>query len=330
MTALDVEALLGGIAVARQRLLRQLAEEGLLEANRRRALALVPLRIGLVTSEGSEAHRDFAGELERTGFAFELAVERSLVQGPQAPWQIAAALRRLGRSPLDLVVIVRGGGGRGDLAAFDSEHVARAIAGAPFPVWIGVGHSGDRSVADEVAHGSFITPTACGEAIVARVEGYWSGVSKAAAALAARASSRLDTAGERVGRARSVLSGATRNQLIRRADELGGSCARLVAAASRTVEGEAGQLGLLSDRLARCGRAAAVVEAHGVRRCRDVLRAYDPQRQLERGWSLTRDETGRVVRSLDQVSAGQLVSTVVADGELHARVEQVVRSEVDR
>ncbi|HTW97418.1 MAG TPA: exodeoxyribonuclease VII large subunit [Acidimicrobiales bacterium] len=325
LTALDVEALLGGIAVARQRLLRQLAEEGLAEANRRRALSLVPLRIGLVTSEGSEAHRDFAGCLERSGYAFDLRVERSLVQGPHAPWLIAAALRRICRGELDLVVVVRGGGGRGDLAAFDSDQVARAIATAPVPVWVGVGHSGDRSVADEVAHASFSTPTACGEALVARVEGYWAGVSRAAAALASRASARLDAAVERVGRSRSMLSGMARHQLGRRADELAARRARLGAAVTRTVGHETGELGLLADRLARCARTAAQEEAHSVRRCREVLRAYDPQRQLERGWSLTRDESGRIVRSLDQLARGELVRTAVADGEIEARVEQLLR-----
>ncbi len=70
MTALDVEALVGGIAAARRRLLGALASEGLLEANRRQRLPLVPLRIGLVTSPGSEAYRDFTGQLERSGYLF--------------------------------------------------------------------------------------------------------------------------------------------------------------------------------------------------------------------------------------------------------------------
>lgn len=321
MTALDVEALLGGIAVARQRLLRQLGEEGLLEANRRLALSPVPLRVGLVTSQGSEAHRDFAGRLERSGFAFELRVERSLVQGTQAPWQIAGALRRLGRAELDLIVVVRGGGARGDLAAFDSEPVARAIAGAAVPVWVGIGHTGDRSVADEVAHQSFITPTACGEALVAWVEAYWSRVLGCAATLASRASSRLTVAAERLGRTRTMVSHHVRHQLLRRSDALAERCDQLQSATSRLIESEALQLVLLADRLARCGRDAALEEAHGVRRCREVLRAYDPQRQLERGWSLTRDEAGRLVRSVADLSDGELVRTTLADGELRARVE---------
>ena len=89
MTALDVEALVGGIAAARRRLLGTLAGEGILEANRRLALPVVPLRIGLVTSPGSEAYGDFTGQLQRSGYRFEVRFEPSSVQGPEAPAQIA-------------------------------------------------------------------------------------------------------------------------------------------------------------------------------------------------------------------------------------------------
>ena len=75
MTALDVEALVGGIAAARRKLLGTLAGENLLEANRRLALAPVPLRVGLVTSPGSEAYRDFTGQLARSGYLFDIRFE---------------------------------------------------------------------------------------------------------------------------------------------------------------------------------------------------------------------------------------------------------------
>ena len=143
----------------------------------------MPLHVGVVTSPGSEAHRDFVGQLDRSGFAFQVYFEATLVQGAEAPDQIAAALTRLRLSPIDLAVVVRGGGARGDLAAFDSEPVASAIATAPFPVWTGIGHTGDRSVADEVAHRAMITPTQCGEAVVGRVAEYVGEIERTAGAL---------------------------------------------------------------------------------------------------------------------------------------------------
>ena len=131
MTALDVEALVGGIAAARRRLLGALAAEDLLEANRRLALPPVPLRVGLVTSPGSEAYRDFTGQLERSGYLFDVRFEPSRCRGPRHPPRSSPPSQGSRASSPQLVVLVRGGGAKGDLAAFDSELVARAIAGRP-------------------------------------------------------------------------------------------------------------------------------------------------------------------------------------------------------
>ncbi len=88
------------------------------------------------------------------------------VQGGDAPLRVARAVRALCRTDCDLIVVVRGGGSKADLASFDSEVVARAIAGATKPVWTGIGHTGDESVADIVANRACITPTECGHQIV--------------------------------------------------------------------------------------------------------------------------------------------------------------------
>ncbi|HLI15794.1 MAG TPA: exodeoxyribonuclease VII large subunit [Acidimicrobiales bacterium] len=321
LTALDVEALLGSIAAARRRLLATLEAEGLLDANRRRPLPPVPLRVGVVTSPGSEAHRDFVGQLERSGFAFVVRLEGSLVQGPEAPAQLAAALGRLVAFQPDLAVVVRGGGARGDLAAFDDEVVARAIATAPFPVWTGIGHTGDRSVADEVAHRSYITPTACGEAVVAAVREYWDAVRQCVGELSGLARARLEAARHGLdGQARTLRSGA-RHQLELHLHELVVRGSRVERAAvvelERARQTLASRRRALVDALAR--RTAA--EAQEVGRRRQVLRAYDPRRQLERGWSLTRDEAGRIVRSVVGRRPGERLRVTVSDGSVVTRVE---------
>ena len=131
----------------------------------------MPLRIGLVTSAASVAYHDFLDELDASGFAFRVGVCDVRVQGANAPHRVVWALRRLARisSALDAVVLVRGGGSRADLAPFDSDDVARAIAAMPLPVLTGIGHEIDRSVADEVAHTASKTPTASAQVLVERV-----------------------------------------------------------------------------------------------------------------------------------------------------------------
>jgi exodeoxyribonuclease VII large subunit len=302
LTALDVEALVGGIAAARRRLLIALEAEGLLDANRKLSLSPVPLRIGIVTSPGSEGHRDFVGQLERSGFAFTQHLAPSLVQGSEAPALLVAALRSLERDEVDLAVVVRGGGARGDLAAFDTEEVARAIATASFPVWTGIGHTGDRSVADEVAHRALITPTACGEAIVAMVAEYWQATERRMQVIQNRARTHLSTAAHVLDRERTAIARGVQHHL-----DL--STARLRAGAATIARATDHRL------------ASALAD---VERQAQVLRAFDPRRQLERGWSLTRDASGRLVRSIADLEPGVAVSTSLIDGEVHAVVSDTV------
>lgn len=324
LSDLDVEALVGGIAAARRRLLAVLAAEGLLEANRRLPTPLVPLRVGLVTSAGSEAYRDFTGQLERSGFSFEVRLEASLVQGPEAPFQISRALDRLQELELDVVVLVRGGGAKGDLAAFDHEAVARAIASSRHPVWTGIGHTGDRSVADEIAQRALVTPTACGEAVVAGVAAYLDGLERRTRLIARTASRAMDGAAHELAGARSGLSRAARH-------ELSVASGALESARGRAERGATFALMSCASSLQRrAARVGALVSGelgdaeHVLSRQRAMLGAFDPRRQLERGWSLTRTPSGRIVRSVGELQAGDELVSVLADGTVRSRVEQTL------
>jgi exodeoxyribonuclease VII large subunit len=321
LTELDIAALLGGIAAARRRLLRTLELEGLLYANQRLALPLVPLHVGVVTSPGSEAHRDFVGQLDRSGFAFQVYFEATLVQGAEAPDQIAAALIRLRLSPIDLAVVVRGGGARGDLAAFDSEPVARAIATAPFPVWTGIGHTGDRSVADEVAHRAMITPTQCGEAVVERVAEYLGEIERTAGALRSLARARLDSTAYQLAAASAALGRSARQQFERRAVVLQAAGVELSRVVFARLRREAAQGADRAVLLGAVTRRSVATQQHELTRRRQVLRAYDPKRQLERGWTLTSDASGRLVRTTATLAVGARITTRFDDGEVRSVVE---------
>jgi exodeoxyribonuclease VII large subunit len=321
LTELDVEAMVGGIAAARRRLLHTLEVEGLLEANRRLELSAVPLRVGVVTSPGSEAHRDFVGQLDRSGFAFEVFFAATLVQGAEAPAQIAAALGRLASTPIDLAVVVRGGGGRGDLAAFDSEVVARAIATAPFPVWTGIGHTGDRSVADEVAQRAMITPTQCGEAVVGRVAEYVGEIERKAGVLTGLARARLDSAAYQLAAVAAGLARNVRHHLEGRSVELRAAALELARIAEARLRREAVALFRRSGLLGATTRRSLLSGEQDLLRRQLVLRAFDPIRQLERGWTLTSDTAGRPVHSAATLAPGARMTTRFVDGETLSVVE---------
>src|SRR5665213_3501413 len=128
ITEIDVEGLLGDVARRRQELILRLANEGLLDRNKATTLAPVPLRVGLVASPGTEGYSDFTGQLLNSRFSFDIVLIKTLVQGEQAPAQIVGALDTLDEQSVDVICVVRGGGSKGDLAWFDDERVARAIA----------------------------------------------------------------------------------------------------------------------------------------------------------------------------------------------------------
>ena len=220
---------------------------------------------------------------------------------------MATAVRALCRTDCDLVVVVRGGGSKADLASFDSEVVARAIAGATKPVWTGIGHTGDESVADIVANRAFITPTECGHQLVLRVGQWWEQhVGGAASVLSRRVPSLLAEAQARDAAARGRLTRAARSQLRVHRERL----ARRATAArpSGARRSRRPRQGVLRTHAARLGPLASghlAREVERVRSWRRLLTAYDVERQLERGYTLTLTADGELVRSAAGLAGGR-------------------------
>ena len=167
---IDVTALLGRLAARRAALLHALESEGLLGRNRELEVPLVPLRVGLVASQGSEGYNDFMGQLQGSELAFAVTLFQANVQGSGAPASIARALGALSGSDFDVAVLVRGGGSRGDLAAFDAEPVARADHQPAGPAV-----DGDRAHRGSVRRRHRRQPRLCD------ADGVWSGAGPAGA-----------------------------------------------------------------------------------------------------------------------------------------------------
>ena len=292
MTGVDPGFTLGLMAAQRERLLLALATEGLLGRNASLALSEPALRIGLVTSIGSAAHADFCTELEWSGIAFDLIERDTRVQGDGAAIDIAEGLRIVATYGPDVIALVRGGGSAVDLSVFDAEVVARTIAGLAVPVLTGIGHEIDHSIADEVAHTSYKTPTACAAALVGAARVFADRISALRTAIADHAHRAIDTA----DRQRTDLAGRT----IRAANAVLRHHTDLLAA---------GQSRLLHTASALPQRHRERLDALGAR-----LRALDPAMVLARGWSITRLSDGTLVRSPRDVSDGDTLVTALADG----------------
>lgn len=314
LTAVDVAALVGRRAAERERVIRALAAEGLLERNGRLALPAVPLRVGLVGSEGSDGHRDFTGILDRSGFAFAVTFAHAAVQGAGAGAVLARALTRLAAAGgVDVVCLVRGGGT--ELDAFDAETLARAIAGCPVPVLTGVGHTADRCVADAVAHTACPTPTACAGSLVARVEAFCGTLATTGARLAGAGAAHLARHGDAVASRAAALARGARREVGASALEVSRQARRLspAAAAERLATREAHLMAAVL-RL-RAGGQRTVEGAARLHAAQlTQFRAHAPDRVLSRGYSLTRTADGRLVTDSADLAPGQSVTTAFARG----------------
>lgn len=342
MTSIDPTYTLGALTADRDQVLRALQADGLLDRNSKLPLPLVPLEIGLLTSAGSAAYHDFVHELERSGYAWQVSLVDTPVQGAGADARIEAGLHLLAARGVPLVALVRGGGSRVDLAVFDTARVARAIALLDAPVLTGIGHEIDRSVADDVAHTAYKTPTACAAGLVEHVTGFLARVERAWTGITACSRRSLDRHDRHVRVLAEHCLRATRGSIAlhevritnladrmqrdtdrgldRATSRLDRDQGRLVADANRHVRAAAARVddaaATLTARsprvLAAAERDLATVEAR--------VRAFDPVRVLSRGFSLTRRADGALLRSAHDAARGDELTTVLADGEVRSAV----------
>lgn len=296
---IDPAFTVGRLAIDRAEVLRRMTADGSLRANGALPTPLVPLRVGLVTSRGSAAHADFIDQLRRSTFRFAVRTAHTTVQGEGAPARIAEALERFGADTVDVVALVRGGGSQLDLAVFDSETVARAVASCAVPVITGLGHDIDRTVADEAAAHSEKTPSAVGEWLVTRVGDF---------------SQRLDTARHVIARESRVALSRHHEVLRRTASD---------------ISGGASALDRQRDRLARIGSdvsTAARRVVHDQERTLaalgDWFSAVGIDRTLQRGFAIVTWRDGSaVIKSANQVKAGDRLTIRFSDGTVDAEVE---------
>ena len=311
---------LGADAMALEQLKRKLAAEGLFDPGRKRPLPRLPRRIGVVTSKSGAAIRDIIRTVHRR-FPVPILVADATVQGRTAPRQIAAAIRALATTDVDVMIIGRGGGSASDLAAFNEEVVVRAIAACPVPTISAVGHEVDISLSDMVADRRAATPTMAGEMAVP--------VLAELAELLAEEEKRLhremsikihgtrqeldqlvqaatQTALRRLGDRRRALDGLG-TQLQARHPR-----ARLIAARSR--------LGELHSRLDTAAQRRLDAASREFSLLAAKLDSLSPLRVLDRGYSITTSDS-RVILSADQVAPGDPVHVRLANGTLDCRVE---------
>lgn len=302
---IDPRFTLGEIALEREALIRRLRESGAYERNKQVDFSPVPLRVGVIASASSAGWTDFRTRIEKSGIGFQIRLADVSVQGDLAVGQVSRAIRALSRrDDLDVLVVIRGGGAKTDLATFDAEPIVMAIVDSPLPVLAGLGHEIDTSVADEVAFRRFMTPTEVAVALADRVSDWVRRTEETWSAVAVRSSEVLGSASAALDLRVANVAARTRSGVERADERLANRVERLGRATSTRLE-------------------AAVVACDGF----DIrLRLLDPREVMRRGWSIVRRTDGRTVRSVGEVGAGDSVTVLLADGTVTATVDGIAPS----
>jgi exodeoxyribonuclease VII large subunit len=338
----------GSLQLAFEQLKARLQAEGLFDAARKRPLPAFPRTVGIVTSPTGAVIRDFLNIVNRRHSGLSVLLHPVSVQGESAPAEIEAALAALNASCLvDVIVLARGGGSLEDLAAFNSERVARAIASSKLPVVSAVGHETDFTIADFVADLRAPTPSAAAELITEAQH-------HIADHLAAQ-SHRLERAARfQLLHARQSLAGlafdraeprmvALLYRLAQRLDELSfrhqaaltaqlrqrqTRIAELTAAVlrhdpRRALAQARAQLLAMRSRLDRAMERLAHASAASLTALDARLHSLSPLAVLDRGYALVLSSDGALIRSTAQLASGRAVHTRLADGAFTSRVETV-------
>jgi len=347
----------GALQLAFEQLKARLAAEGLFETSRKKAIPPLPQRIGIITSPQGAALRDILNILERRHHSANVLIYPAQVQGEAAAGEVMAGLRHFhlqlnqpaadsasSSSAVEVIIIARGGGSVEDLACFNHEGLARAVANSKIPVISAIGHETDFTIVDFVADLRAPTPSAAAELVIrsrqdieAQAEDMYRRLERAVRYRLLMARQALTERAQHGAFAR-MMDGIHRRQQklddqrfrLEKAERqllqsLQRRCEKVSAAvrhydARRRLAAVRQQLDAQISTLAAATHTR-LLESRGILERRTAsLEALSPVAILNRGYALVFDAEGRLLKDASTVKAGDEVSARLARGRIRAQV----------
>ena len=298
----------------------KLQGEGLFDTARKRPLPFLPHRIAVVTSPAGAVIHDMCTVLTRRFQNLEIRLYPVKVQGPGAKEEIVEGIQFFNRPSADwkpdVLIVGRGGGSIEDLWAFNEECVVRAVAASNVPVVSAVGHETDFTLCDFAADVRAGTPSIAAEIVVPEKEKLLRRIDEAAGRLARAPRQAGETFAQRIDHLELRMTTALRNGTTPVAARLDRAAQRLAPALKEAVAAAERRLARSEPRLLPAMREAL---AKGLRRLSTAqakLELLDPGSPLKRGYSLTFDAEGRIVRAAETVKPGDRLTTRLGVGEI--------------
>jgi exodeoxyribonuclease VII large subunit len=320
-----VQAFGRGVLQAKfEALKRKLEAEGLFDPARKRALPKFPRRIAIVTSPSGAAIRDILNVLRRRAPWLSILISPVRVQGTGAAQEIAVAIRELATpnenfAPVELIVIARGGGSIEDLWEFNEEIVARTIVSVNVPIVSAIGHEIDFTIADFVADLRAPTPSAAAELIVPDIIDLRRHLDAYARGIGRELLNRMRDAQQRLDHARETLRRCLGHKIDNYRRGLAHALATLQARSpAQELMLRRNRFGDLQRRLRESPARVLENARHRFQKIEGVLRVLGPEATLRRGYSVTTDERGKLIRSVATVGSKMKIKTRVSDGEFES------------
>jgi exodeoxyribonuclease VII large subunit len=299
---IDSSFTIGMLEMQRQAILSEIRKRNLIRKNAETYLPPVVQRLAIISSDRAAGWKDFVKHVEDNPYGYDiyLSLFEAAMQGPQVESEVLSCLELIEREQnhFDAVAILRGGGGRTDLAAFDNLPLAIRVAEFPIPVLIGIGHEIDQSVLDIVAYRSLKTPTAVADFIIERNADFEGNLENQLRWIQDEAMDRVRLEWERL----NDLSGALRH------------------GAESRLRLESQKLGHLRINMLQAGRNLINLHLKKLDFMDALLTAVNPDKVLARGYTIT-TQNGKSLTSALPLEQGMQIETIFHDGAVKSKIE---------
>ena len=302
---IDASFTLGKLALRKQAILEAFEKEGLLGKNTEVPLPVVLQKMAIISSENAAGYQDYLKQLEENVFGYQVDNQlfAAAMQGINVEEEILFQLKRIKRQKdkFDAVVIIRGGGAKLDLMAFDNEKISRVVANFPLPVLTGIGHDIDESILDRVAHTTLKTPTAVADFIINHNLFFENKIMQMGSELSFLAQEKIQ---EQIFVLQNV------EQTLQWQTEI-------------FLKDTLQQISLLENEMKQNAKSFFQKEERNISNLVAIFEVLDPEKTLKRGFSLTSVD-GKIIKSIKDLDAKKEIeiTTQLSDGIIKSKTQK--------
>ncbi len=299
---IDSSFTIGKLELQRLAILKEITERQLLQKNAQTHLPIVIQRLAIISSGRAAGYKDFVKHLSDNYNGYDIQIElfEAAMQGQAVETEVLSCLKQIEKrkDEFDAVAIMRGGGARTDLAAFDNLALCLRIADYPFPVLVGIGHEIDQSLIDMVAFASLKTPTAVADFILERNAGFEGELDELAIVLREEVQERLANEEKKISMLAHAVNYGVRSRVMADRNRIDHALNMIVHSAKNLLQKH-------RDRMDHMEK---------------LVSALDPDHVLARGFTITSHQ-GKTITKATAVKAGMDIQTTFIDGVVKSKVE---------